>query len=122
MQRTRAMTRRKAGPGSRRPHRLMDEVYREMYRLEAGRPGAEMGLALALLRAFNAADLLSEDCVDGDCLKTVSPICLKMIEDSLESSSAETDPPEGWPTSVPERRCNPFATSARGVRCGRQPA
>jgi hypothetical protein len=33
----------------------MDEVYREMYQLEARHPGAEMGLALALLRAHVAA-------------------------------------------------------------------
>ena len=62
---------------------MMDEVYREMYQLEAGRPGAEMGLALALLRARVAADLPAENRKEWKWLKTVSPICLKMIEDSL---------------------------------------
>lgn len=61
----------------------MDEVYREMYQLEAGRPGAEMALALALLRARVAADRPSEKHKDWNWLKTVCPICLKMIEDSL---------------------------------------
>ena len=35
---------------------LKDEVYRQMFRLEESRPGAEMGLALALLRAWLAAE------------------------------------------------------------------
>ena len=37
---------------SRRHGRLEDEVYRQMYRLEARRAGAEVDLALALLRAW----------------------------------------------------------------------
>ncbi len=65
----------------------MDEVYREMYQLEAGRPGAEMGLALALLRARVAADRESEKSKDWGWLKSVFPICLKMIEESLDRGS-----------------------------------
>ncbi len=83
MHRSDATEQRKIHPGSRRIHRMMDEVYREMYQLEAGRPGAEMGLALALLRARVAADLPLENRKDWEWLKTVSPLCLKMIEDSL---------------------------------------
>jgi len=79
------MARHKHDPKSRRIHRLMDEVYREMFRLEAGRPGAEMGLALALLRAWVAADLRSEHCTDWNWLNVISPLGLKMIEDSLNS-------------------------------------
>jgi hypothetical protein len=42
---------------SRKSHRnqgeqLKDEVYRQMFRLEESRAGAEMALALALLRAW----------------------------------------------------------------------
>ncbi len=88
------MTRRKTDPGSRRIHRLMDEVYREMFQLEARRPGAEMGLALALLRARVRADLPSERRKDWDWLKAVYPICLKMIEDSLRQLSTVAPLPQ----------------------------
>lgn len=40
--------------------RIKDEVYRQMFRLEEHRPGAEMGLALALLRAWLAADRIPQ--------------------------------------------------------------
>lgn len=69
-------------------HRLMDEVYREMYLLESGRPGAEMGLALALLRARVASDLAPERREDWEWLRTVCPLCLKMIEESLARGGA----------------------------------
>lgn len=62
--------------------RFQDEVYREMFRLEGRRPGAEMGLALALLRAWVAMERMPGD--DREWLRTISPIGLKMIEDSLE--------------------------------------
>lgn len=88
MQRTSKMTCSKRRSGSRAVHRLMDEVYREMYQLESGRPGAEMGLALALLRAHVSAGRSSRKGMDWDWLKTVSPICLKMIEESLDCGSA----------------------------------
>ena len=39
-------------PRSFRGNRLKDEVYRQMFRLEESRPGAELGLSLALLRAW----------------------------------------------------------------------
>ena len=84
MQRTSTMTRRQSEPKSRRITRLMDEVYREMFLLEAGRPGAEMGLALALLRAWVAAETPAEQKRDWKWLKTICPICLKMIEESLD--------------------------------------
>lgn len=66
--------------------RLQDDVHREMFRLEGGRPGAEMGLAIALLRAWMAM----EHAADGDreWLREISSIGLMMIEDSLERLSA----------------------------------
>jgi hypothetical protein len=79
---------RKAGQPSQRLTRLQDEVYREMLRLEGRRPGAEMGLALSLLRAWVASNNTSD--AISDCttwLRTICPICLKMIEESLEQSS-----------------------------------
>lgn len=79
--------------------RLQDEVYREMLRLEGGRPGAEMGVALALLRAWVAMELVPDG--DREWLVRVSPVGLRMIEDSLERLSTE---PEAC-------RCNPDPVS-----------
>ena len=62
---------------------LKDEVYREMLLLEVNRPGAEMGLALALLRAMVQSDSFSEHEDFGGWLKTVCPLGLRMIEVSL---------------------------------------
>jgi hypothetical protein len=55
-----------------------------MFRLEENRPGAEMGLALALLRAWTATDTQSETGDEHDWLQRVSPICLQMMENSLQ--------------------------------------
>lgn len=63
--------------------RIKDEVYRQMFRLEEHRHGAEIGLALALLRAWLASDLESERSGEKDWLKKISPICLEMIEAAL---------------------------------------
>ena len=72
---------------NRKINRLKDEVYREMLLLEVNRPGAEMGLALALLRAI----VQSGSCIDqedfGDWLRRVCPVGLHMIEASLEKGS-----------------------------------
>ena len=66
---------------------LKDEVYREMLLLEVNRPGAEMGLALALLRAMVQSDSFSEHEDFGGWLKTVCPLGLRMIEASLGEGS-----------------------------------
>jgi hypothetical protein len=70
----------------RRTAQLKDEVYRQMFRLEEGRPGVEIGLAVALLRAWIAADSKHEDGEDRDWLKKISPICLQMIETALKTN------------------------------------
>ncbi len=70
----------------RRALLLKDEVYRQMFRLEEGRPGAEMGLAVVLLRVWIAADSKPQGGEDRDWLKTVSPICLEMIETVLKAT------------------------------------
>ena len=67
---------------------LKDEVYRQMFRLEESRPGAEMRLALALLRAWLASDSKPESDEERDWLKKVSPICLQMIETALKAGVA----------------------------------
>ena len=74
-----------------------DEVYRQMFRLESSRPGAAMDLAIALLRAWIAADTPS---AGGPCsgsggtddrhwLRKISPICLTMIESSLRPDATQ---------------------------------
>jgi len=67
-----------------RVNRLTDEVYRQMFKLEEGKPGAEMGLSLALLRARVATDTELEGSEEWDWLKKISPICLQMVERSLQ--------------------------------------
>jgi hypothetical protein len=67
---------------------LKDEVYRQMFRLEESRTGAAMGLALALLRAWLAADSKPEGGEVRNWLKKVTPICLEMIETALKASVA----------------------------------
>jgi len=68
----------------RQPGQIKDEVYRQMFRLEEGRPGAEMGLAMALLRAWMAAGSLPVVEEERDWLKKISQICVAMIEGALQ--------------------------------------
>jgi hypothetical protein len=72
-------------PRQLRGERLKDEVYRQMFRLEERRSGAEVGLALALLRAWLAADSKPASDEEKDWLKKVSPICMEMIEAALQA-------------------------------------
>lgn len=71
---------RKKSIGIRRVNRLMDEVYRQMFLLEERRPGSELGLALALLRAWVAADTIHEGSEEWAWIKKICPVCLEMIE------------------------------------------
>ena len=75
---------------------LKDEVYRQMFRLEESRPGAEMGLALALLRAWLATESQPESGEEQDWLKKVSPICLEMIESALKAGVATIPCAKGY--------------------------
>lgn len=69
---------------SRKSNRLQDAVYREMFLLESKRPGAEMGLALALLRAMAASGQMADREEILTWLSMICPHCLKMIESALE--------------------------------------
>jgi hypothetical protein len=87
------MTQQKDGarPASSRPlrgDRAKDEVYRQMFLLEERRPGAEIGLALALLRAWLAA--ASNPATDDQqtWMLKVLPICVNMIEAALQGTGA----------------------------------
>lgn len=68
------------GSPSKRCERLKDEVYRQMYRLEEHRPGAELALAIALLRAWIVSDSEAEMPQSREWLTKICPICLPMIE------------------------------------------
>lgn len=76
---------RPRNPGRKSGEHLKDEVYRQMFRLEESRPGAEMGLALALLYAWLAAYTKHDSSEEREWLKTISPICLQMIEAALRT-------------------------------------
>ena len=73
----------------RRTHdeRLKDEVYRHMFRLETSRPGADLDLAVALVRAWLAADSERGTPAMREWLKKICPICLSLIEASQQTSS-----------------------------------
>ena len=74
--------------GQRQSEHLKDEVYRQMFRLEENRRGADLALALALLRAWIAADDKPRDVEDRDWLRKVSPICLQMIEAAARANAS----------------------------------
>jgi hypothetical protein len=71
---------------------LKDEVYRQMFRLEARRPGAEMDLAIALIRACAASCSSSGACKQQRWLEKICPICLAMLE--LAQHAHQGTPPE----------------------------
>jgi len=72
---------------TRTMNHLKDEVYREMLLLEGNRPGSEMGLALALLRAIVQSGSFSHKEDFGEWLRTVCALGLHMIEESLGEGS-----------------------------------
>ena len=79
------MTARKAATGLSNPRqdygdKLKDEVYRQMFRLEANRQGADLNLAIALLRGWLDSHSKPETTPLLEWLKKVSPLCLQMIE------------------------------------------
>jgi len=79
------MTERKrtAQTGSHRERKLnqlKDEVYRQMFRLEAKRPGSETDLAIALLRAWIASESTLRCDQERQWLNKICPVCLAMLE------------------------------------------
>lgn len=72
---------------SRMMNRLKDDVYREMLLLEVNRPGAEMGLALALLRAVAECGSRCDQEDFEEWVRTVCVVGLRMIETSLEDGT-----------------------------------
>jgi hypothetical protein len=70
---------------------LKDEVYRQMFRLEAHRPGAETDLSIALLRAWIALGPASKSSEERQWLQKISPICLVMIEAALQTRESSRE-------------------------------
>jgi hypothetical protein len=68
-----------------RSEHLKDEVYRQMFRLEARRPRAEMDLAIALLHAWVASGSDSRCGKERQWLTKICPICLTMIESAHQA-------------------------------------
>jgi len=90
------MTDRKSTSRSRTPQRdrgdkLKDEVYRQMYRLEAGKPGADLDLAIALLRGWLAPNPQTERAQLREWLEKVCPICLLMIEAAQQKMTRDNN-------------------------------
>ena len=82
------MRKRSARPASSpqiRSERIKDEVYRQMFRLEEGRAGSETRLAVALLRAWQAAGSQTTAAEERDWLQKISPICIEMIEAAMHA-------------------------------------
>lgn len=88
------MTVRDASTRSNKPRRtqderLKDEVYRHMFRLEGNRPGADLDLAVALVRGWLDADGGRERPAMREWLKKICPICLALIEASQQTSDTD---------------------------------
>jgi hypothetical protein len=86
------MTARKAATRSSNPRHdhgdeLKDEVYRQMFRLEANRRGADLDLATALVRGWLESYSEPEATLLLEWLKKISPLCLQMIEEKQHSGN-----------------------------------
>jgi DNA-directed RNA polymerase specialized sigma24 family protein len=89
--------RTQTAPCAEADERVKDEVYRHMFRLEGGRTGADLDLALALLRAWVASDSESGKAAMRDWLRKICPICLSLIEATQATGQQRGD--EFHPTS-----------------------
>lgn len=67
---------------------LKDEVYRQMFRVEEGRTGADKELALVLLRGWITLDVQPRCNEVRNWLRSICPICVELIESSSQSGSA----------------------------------
>lgn len=73
-------TTRSKNPRQDHGDKLKDEVYRQMFRLEASRGGAELNLAIVLLRGWIASYSDPDVFNLRQWLNKISPLCLRMIE------------------------------------------
>jgi hypothetical protein len=70
---------------------LKNEVYRQMFRLEAERPTARVLLAVALLHAWTSLEQQPPDCEPRLWLRKLSPVCLRMIAADGRAKGCEGD-------------------------------
>jgi hypothetical protein len=77
-------------PDARRRHSdaLKDEVYRQMFRLEEGRAGADRELAIAVLCAWMNLDMGPKAASDRQWLRRICPICIGLLEQAPPSPGA----------------------------------
>lgn len=75
-----ATRKKSAHPARPTPAQLYDAVYWGMFRVESGRPDAELCLAATLLRAWLALEELPADSEPRQWLRNVSPVCVEMLE------------------------------------------
>ena len=80
----------RCGGNRKQSDELKDEVYRQMFRLEAGRPGAAGQLAVALLRAWMALDAAPRTASDRQWLRQICPVCIGLLEASGSSAQTST--------------------------------
>lgn len=80
---------------------LKDEVYRQMLRLETGRPGAQVFLPVALVNAWMALESQPPDCGPRQWLRKLSPICVRMIEESCRAGNGACNPKDPIPAAKP---------------------
>ncbi len=78
------------GGNRKQSDQLKDEVYRQMFRLEAGRPGAASQLAVALLRAWMALDTAPRTASDRQWLRQICPVCIGLLEASGVAARSST--------------------------------
>jgi len=88
---------RSSNISARTANRLKDEVYRQMLRLEGGRPEAQVLLAVALLHAWIALEQQPPDCEPRQWLRKLSPVCLRLIEDACRSGCGCCGPQQPSP-------------------------
>lgn len=74
---------------------LRDEVYRQMFRVESGRPQAELRLAAAMLKAWSALETLPANDERREWLRRVCPVCVRMIESMMTGNKSEQEEPSG---------------------------
>jgi DNA-directed RNA polymerase specialized sigma24 family protein len=86
-------TRKKgARPAKNTPERCCDAVYWQMFRVESGRPDAELCLAVTLLRAWIELEEYPPDSEPRQWLRNISPVCMEMLESLRASRAAEGSP------------------------------
>ena len=89
---------------ARSVNRVKDEVYRQMLRVEAGRSAAQLPLTVALLQAWMT---LGDQAFDSDArrwLRSICPVCLRMIETVGDSATSPMPKKEAMNASKNRRQ------------------